>query len=66
MYLASRMPERTVFLLTGADMGMIEKAVAMARILDPATLILEDVDLIGTRREDQVVGANAVLFELLN
>ncbi|MEJ5211205.1 MAG: AAA family ATPase, partial [Burkholderiales bacterium] len=30
------------------------------------TLILEDVDLIGTRREDQVVGANAVLFELLN
>ncbi|MCW1913676.1 AAA family ATPase [Luteolibacter sp. GHJ8] len=66
MHLASRMPERTVFLLTGADIGMIEQAVAMARILDPATLILEDVDLIGTRRENQMVGANAVLFELLN
>ncbi|WP_052574010.1 ATP-binding protein [Haloferula sp. BvORR071] len=66
MYLASRMPERTVFLLTGADMGMIEKAVSMARVLQPSTLILEDVDLIGTKREQQVVGANAVLFELLN
>lgn len=66
MYLASRMPERTVFLLTGGDLGMIQQAVAMARMLQPATLILEDVDLIGTRREDQVVGANAVLFELLN
>lgn len=66
MYLASRMPERTVFLLTGAEMGMIQQAVAMARILQPATLILEDVDLIGTKRERQVVGANAVLFELLN
>lgn len=66
MYLASRMPDRTVFLLTGGDLGMIQQAVAMARVLQPATLILEDVDLIGTRREDQVVGANAVLFELLN
>ncbi len=66
MYLASRMPERTVFILTGGSMGMIEKAVAMARVLQPATLILEDVDLIGTERENQTVGANAVLFELLN
>jgi len=66
MYLASRMPERTVFLLTGAEMGTIQQAVAMARVLQPATLILEDVDLIGTKREHQVVGANAVLFELLN
>jgi ATP-dependent 26S proteasome regulatory subunit len=66
MYLASRMPERTVFLLTGGDMGLIQQAVAMARVLQPATLILEDVDLIGTKREKQMVGANAVLFELLN
>ncbi|WP_193214846.1 AAA family ATPase [Luteolibacter marinus] len=66
MYLGSRMPERTVFLLTGGDLGMIQQAVAMARVLQPSTLILEDVDLIGTKREDQVVGANAVLFELLN
>ena len=66
MYLACRMPDRTVFLLTGADMGIIQQAVAMARVLQPATIVLEDVDLIGTKRENQMVGANAVLFELLN
>ena len=66
MYLASRMPERTVFLLTGAGMGSIETACNMARILVPATIILEDVDLIGTQRDRQMVDANALLFELLN
>jgi cell division protease FtsH len=34
--------------------------------LTPATIILEDVDLIGTERQHQTVGANALLFELLN
>ncbi len=66
MYLASRMPGRTVFLLTGAGMGLIETACNMARILEPATIILEDVDLIGTQRDHQMVDANALLFELLN
>lgn len=66
MYLASRMPGRTVFLLTGEGVGSIETACNMARVLQPATIILEDVDLIGTQREHQMVGANALLFELLN
>ncbi|MBL9163491.1 MAG: 26S protease regulatory subunit [Planctomycetaceae bacterium] len=66
MYLASRMPGRTVFLLTGAGIGSIETACNMARILEPATIILEDVDLIGTQRDRQMVDANALLFELLN
>lgn len=66
MYLASRMPGRTVFLLTGEGMGSIEKACQMARMLAPATIILEDVDLIGTQRNFQTVGANSLLFELLN
>ncbi len=66
MYLAAQMPGRTVLLLTGAGMGVIETACHLARILTPATLILEDVDLIGTERNQQTVGANALLFELLN
>ena len=66
MYLASRMPGRTIFLLTGAGMGAIEMACSMARVLAPATIILEDVDLIGTQRDHQMVDANALLFELLN
>lgn len=66
MYLAAQMPGRTVLLLTGGSMGSIETAARLARMLVPATIILEDVDLIGTVREDQTVGANALLFELLN
>jgi cell division protease FtsH len=66
MYLASRMPERTVLLLTGCDIGLIQQSCALARLLQPATLVLEDVDLIAQERTEQSVGANTVLFELLN
>jgi hypothetical protein len=66
MYLAARMPGRTVLILTGAAVKSIETACSLARLLEPATVVLEDVDLIGTQREGQDVGANALLFELLN
>ena len=38
----------------------------MARLLQPATVILEDVDLIAEERTNQQLGCNALLFELLN
>src|SRR4051812_31972907 len=66
MYLAAQMPGRTVLVLTGGAVGSIETACGLARLLEPATVILEDVDLIGTERDQQSVGANALLFELLN
>jgi hypothetical protein len=67
MYLASRMPDRTVLLITGRGMGLLEQACAMARVLQPATIILEDVDLIAEERTRQGGGACApILFELLN
>jgi hypothetical protein len=66
MYLVSQMPGRTVLLLTGAGQGVLETACQLARLLEPATVILEDVDLIGTQRQQQTVDANALLFELLN
>jgi hypothetical protein len=66
MYLVSQMPGRTVLILTGAGMNSIETACKLARLMAPATLILEDVDLIGTQRHQQTVDANALLFELLN
>jgi cell division protease FtsH len=66
MYLITQMPGRTVLLLTGAGMRSIEAACGLARLLEPATVVLEDVDLIGTERDNQEVGANALLFELLN
>jgi hypothetical protein len=66
MYLVSQMRQRTVLLMTGAGMGSIETACSLARMLEPSTVVLEDVDLIGTRREHQAIDANALLFELLN
>lgn len=66
MYLASRMPQRTVLLMTGAAMGSMEVVCNLARMLQPSTVVLEDVDLIGTTREHQAIDANALLFEMLN
>ena len=66
MYLATQMTGRTVLLITGGGAGSIETACRLARLLEPATVILEDVDLIGTERQHQQIGANALLFELLN
>lgn len=66
MYLAGLMPDRTVLLLTGGALGLIEQSCVLARRLEPATVIVEDVDLIATLRDEQSTGANAILFELLN
>ena len=38
----------------------------MARVLQPATIILEDVDLIGEERTRRDPGCQPLLFELLN
>jgi ATP-dependent 26S proteasome regulatory subunit len=66
MYLANQMPDRTVILLTGQSFGLLEQSCKMARLLQPATVILEDVDLVAEERTHQEVGCNAILFELLN
>jgi hypothetical protein len=66
MYLASRMSERTVLVVTGRGMGLVERAATMARLLQPAIVLLEDVDLIAEERTQQGAGANTILFELLN
>jgi hypothetical protein len=64
MYLAGQMPDRTVILLTGRGLGMVEQSCALARMLEPATIIMEDVDLIAEERTKRG-GCNALLFELL-
>jgi CubicO group peptidase (beta-lactamase class C family) len=58
MYLASQMPGRTVLLMTGGSVRALESACRLARMLTPATIILEDVDRCcfeqgrGSRAED--------------
>ena len=64
MYLATQMPDRTVVLLTGQSLGAVGPSVDLATALQPAMLVLEDVDLVAMDRgyED----TNVILFELLN
>jgi len=65
MYLASRMPERTVIVITGRGAGLVAQSCKMARLLQPATIVLEDVDLIALERTNEN-SCTVLLFELLN
>jgi hypothetical protein len=65
-YVIRAMPGRTVLLLTGRTMGLISQACALARALQPATVVLEDVDLVAEERTRRDPGCTSVLFELLN
>jgi hypothetical protein len=65
-YLISRLEGRTVVILTGAALGLISEACAIARDLQPAMVILEDVDLVAQERTMMGLGATSLLFQLLN
>jgi hypothetical protein len=67
MYVARAIRNRTVLLLTGRGQGMIEQSCTMARALQPAIVILEDVDLVAEERtRPGAACAGPLLFELLN
>lgn len=65
-YLAGQSPERTVLLLTGSSLGLMPQSCALARDLQPSTIVLEDVDLIAEERTYQTQTANTLLFQFLN
>jgi hypothetical protein len=64
MYLAGRMPGRTVILTTGMGLGLLRPVTQLARLLAPAMVVLEDIDLIAEERTRGHTGP--LLFELLN
>ena len=49
-YLLSQLPGVTAILLTGAALAFIGEACEMARALQPAVVVVEDVDLIAAQR----------------
>jgi hypothetical protein len=65
-YLISRLKGRTVVILTGAALGFVADACAIARDLQPAMVVLEDVDLVAQERTAMGFGATSLLFRLLN
>jgi hypothetical protein len=65
-YLIWRLDGRTVVILTGPALGFVAEACAIARQLQPAMVILEDVDLVAQERTTMELGATSLLFQLLN
>ncbi|CAN5122933.1 AAA family ATPase [soil metagenome] len=64
MYLLTAMPGRTAIVLSGNSVKHLEDACALARGLQPATVIIDDVDLVAQDRTAK--NYNPLLFELMN
>jgi cell division protease FtsH len=64
-YLLGRTAGVTVIELTGAALHLIAEACSVARILAPAMVVVEDVDLIAEDR-GMYSGQHPLLFQLLN
>ena len=64
-YLMSRLTGSTVIVVSGTALMLIGEATALARRLQPAVLVVEDVDLIAQDRSFGP-GAHPLLFQLLN
>ena len=64
-YLLGQLPEATVIILSGRALGRIREACSVARSLQPAIIVVEDVDLIAEQR-DARPGEQPLLFQLLN
>jgi hypothetical protein len=64
-YLLGRLPDVTVVVLSGYALRFIAEACSVARALQPAVVVVEDVDLIADERGARM-GQHPLLFQLLN
>ncbi|MGY1775407.1 AAA family ATPase [Geodermatophilus sp. SYSU D00804] len=64
-YLLGRMGDYTRLLLTGRSLGVVGSVTELARELQPAVVVLEDVDLVAADRSFGP-GGSPVLFDLLD
>ena len=66
MYLCNQLVGRTVIILSGPAVQAVGQAGSLARDLQPAMIVIEDVDLIGLDRGLPGGAHNPLLFQLLN
>lgn len=66
-YLAGQLPQHTTLLITAEQVGLLDHYFQLARFLEPAMVVIEDVDLIARARE-QMHGPceESMLNKLLN
>ena len=65
-YLLSQLPDVTVIAISGRALTLITQACSVARTLQPAVIVVEDVDLIAEERTMGRPGEHPLLFQLLN
>ena len=66
-YLASQLPEHTTLLVTAEQVALLDHYFQLARFLQPAMIVIEDVDLIArTRSEMRGACEESLLNKLLN
>jgi hypothetical protein len=66
-YLASQLPDHTTLLVTAEQVALLGEYFRLARFLQPAMMVVEDVDLIARERAHlQTPGQEALLNKLLN
>ena len=65
-YLASNLPGHTTLIITAAQVELLGAYTNLARLLQPAMVVIEDVDLIATDRETMGPCEESMLNKLLN
>jgi AAA+ superfamily predicted ATPase len=66
-YLASQLPDHTTLLVTGEQVALLGEYFRLAHFLQPALMVIEDVDLIVRERENmRDPGEELLLNKLLN
>ena len=64
-YLASRLPDHTTLLITAEGAGMLPQYMALARLLQPALVVIEDADLIARDRGERADACDEVMLNRL-
>ena len=66
-YLANNLPGHTTLIITAGQVGLLSDYMSLARLLQPALVVLEDVDLIARSREEMASACEeSMLNKLLN
>jgi len=65
-YLATNLPGHTTLIITAEQVGLLGAYMTLARLLQPTMVVIEDVDLIASDRDDMGPCEESLLNKLLN
>jgi len=64
-YLAGKLPGHTTLLITAEEMGILPEYMALARLLQPSLVVIEDADLIARDRTERGSACDEVMLNRL-